>query len=658
MYIKELQIENFRSIEKLKLTFNKGVNIIIGENNSGKTAIIDALRICLSYGSLARDNYIKKDEDFYINSHIPGHESDEIRFDLIFQPETNSERAIFTDLIRQDALDPSIQTIELHFRYFLETRNDKSILRWRVWGGENEGQQVPIEALQLISNTYMGPLRDATEKLRPHSQGNKIARLYKNLKHFNGENEQAVNLTKLQKTGLANELKKQVEGSSWLRLVETGNQKVLEHISHSTIKDKEPQVQFSFLAYTYDGIVDNIEAIKPVYKQNGTPLLGQKYFRVSQNGLGENNIIYAGTVLGDLIDKRDSENKDTYYNALLIEEPEAHLHPQKQNTFFQYLSTLNGSDIQIFITSHSPVITAKSALDDVTVLQRDQNKISAFSIQNSELKSDDKKYLSKFLDVTKSHLLFANGTILVKGISEAFLLPVLSRIINEDIEKNGIGIVNLNGLEFKQFAKLYNSENKEKRLLAKCTLFSDDDKGQITNTAFINEEIGKKASKRIYQKLKKKDVIDKLDRVRTTEIAHIYFAEEISRKSVKLKLDELIGRHSDKAIEASNLSGGNFKTKLAEISFEYELMKASEYNLNLIKSLYQEMHPQIKFLSSQESIERQAYDILIKLNSNNDKSELAYRLAVCLEALGSEQNNFRVPDYIVSGIKWITKGEV
>ena len=44
MHISNLKIRNFRAIENLELSFNKGLNILIGENNSGKTAIIDLLR--------------------------------------------------------------------------------------------------------------------------------------------------------------------------------------------------------------------------------------------------------------------------------------------------------------------------------------------------------------------------------------------------------------------------------------------------------------------------------------------------------------------------------------------------------------------------------------------------------------------------------------
>ena len=50
MYIKQFNIKNFRVFDEISLLFNKGINIIIGENNSGKTAIIDALRICSGYG--------------------------------------------------------------------------------------------------------------------------------------------------------------------------------------------------------------------------------------------------------------------------------------------------------------------------------------------------------------------------------------------------------------------------------------------------------------------------------------------------------------------------------------------------------------------------------------------------------------------------------
>ncbi|KAA6328598.1 DNA repair protein RecN [termite gut metagenome] len=58
MHLEKFIIKNFRGIAELTLHFNKGLNVLIGENNAGKTAIIDALRICLSYGNQKRDIYV------------------------------------------------------------------------------------------------------------------------------------------------------------------------------------------------------------------------------------------------------------------------------------------------------------------------------------------------------------------------------------------------------------------------------------------------------------------------------------------------------------------------------------------------------------------------------------------------------------------------
>lgn len=730
MYLKTFSIENFRSIEKLILNFRKGVNIIIGENNAGKTAIIDALRICLSYGSQLREIYVKKEEDFYIDVTNSSSVCSDIMFNLIFEIESDIERAVFTDFIKQERDEVTKQAIELHFRYFIETKNDKQILRWKVWGGENEGQPLPIEALQLISHTYLGALRNASEKLRPHSNDNKIAKLFKNLKYFEDSSEKRINLDKEKRDDLANNIQQSIDAGDWNKVIATGNKKVLEHITHSAINGKVPNIEFSFLPYTYDGIVDNIQARKPVFNLNGNlDISTQKYFRINQNGLGENNLIYAGTVLGDLINQNDTEDKDIFYNALLIEEPEAHLHPQKQNTFFKYLSSLETSDIQIFMTSHSPTITAKSDLDFITILQRQSNKISAFSINNSELNKKNKVYLSKFLDVTKSQLFFANGTILVEGISEALLLPVFSEMIGEDINKNGVEIVNLNGVAFEHFAKLFNSDDEKKRLLARCTLLTDDDKGQISENAFnlINKQktsrifkelkangiidaldiiqnenissvnfdedidklfinvvlgllkvsnkcltnekkvktsekefldVAKKMTKERFKYLQENNIIDKLNRIRTTDLSNLVFETDELKNHIERVLTKLEGRYSARAKKALEYCSGNLRTKFAEITFEYALMIECEDNYDIIRCIYKKLHPDTDFLSNSESLKERSMNLLLKLYSNKDKSELAHRLAVCLESHEKVRNHFKVPSYIKEGIKWVTKGSI
>ena len=101
MFLKRLSITTFRCIRDLTLYINEGVNILIGENNSGKTAVIDALRICFSYGKQWRDIYVSE-SDFHIDKTNPGGAGlGDIEFDLYFEIRDPVEAGIFNDLLSE-----------------------------------------------------------------------------------------------------------------------------------------------------------------------------------------------------------------------------------------------------------------------------------------------------------------------------------------------------------------------------------------------------------------------------------------------------------------------------------------------------------------------------------------------------------------------------
>ena len=61
MFLKELKIKNFRLIKEATFKFSPGINILIGENNAGKTTVLDALRICLGYKEQNALRVVKED---------------------------------------------------------------------------------------------------------------------------------------------------------------------------------------------------------------------------------------------------------------------------------------------------------------------------------------------------------------------------------------------------------------------------------------------------------------------------------------------------------------------------------------------------------------------------------------------------------------------
>lgn len=668
MFLEKLNIKNFRGIKELQLNFNRSVNIIIGENNSGKSAIIDALRICLSIGKQWRDIGIKNDEDFHINVNDINSPLEPIEFGLIFTIETPQDREYFQSLLWQNPDDPNDVNLQIQARYSLETNpKGNKVLRWDVWGGQNPGQRIKPEEAQLLFYSYLEPLRNAELELRPYAKSNKVTSLFKEMTKYeriNGAGEtEEIELNIDKKNQLANTLQDVIQDRDWTGVVKTGESFVNEHLEKADIRKKESRVHLKLLEYKYDNIVKGVLTRKPVYDEellNGD-YTQQKYFDISQNGLGENNLILASSVLGDLKNRR-AEQIEHYY-ALLIEEPEAHLHPQKQNSFFNYLSSLKDLGVQIFITSHSPTITAKSDLDNLLVLQKQEDLISNFALKKSELSPNNKNYLRKFLDVTKSQLFFSNGTIMVEGISEALLLPVFAEIMGEEfnLDKNGIELININGVAFEPFAKLYNSEDASKRLSAFCSIITDNDKGLIAPKHFISEEqdVDSPKAKLIFNKLKEIGIVDTNNRIINFDNNVDLIIENYEDESIFIKgvLNEMYDKISDRASKAKDLEKANLKVVLAENTFEYELMVSNTANAKTMLDVYKRMHPRTIFVADDESLDNKALDLLEKLKSNKDKSEFAQQLALVLEKIDALRNTFVVPDYIQDSIRWVINRE-
>lgn len=430
MYLKSLHIKNFRLIKDTNITFNKGLNILIGPNNSGKTTIIDALRICFSYKDY-HSIHITED-DFYKTKSSSNKKYSDIEFDFSFCPVEDFEKAVFIELY-----NPTTKTLDLRFTFSYNAKKER--VQSKVFGGSTKENPISDEIFDFILNIYLSALRDANRYLTP-GRHNILSSFFSKLVSDEDKKE------------MMNEINNNINNSKLSDMIDESTEKYIEnHFKSMIFNEDSINLLMSPIDQDFDSFTKNWKIQLPFGDFN--------HLELHQNGLGYNNLIYISILLSNL-DVISKNNEELLYISLCIEEPEAHLHPQLQNSFFSYLNKINeNTNLQIFVTSHSPTLTSKANLNSLILVQNNDNNVTTKNMVNLFSNEEDINFLKKFLDVTKSQLLFAKKVIFVEGFTEALLIPIFARIYDFDLDKYGVEVVNVGGISFKRFIPLFDEDN-------------------------------------------------------------------------------------------------------------------------------------------------------------------------------------------------------
>lgn len=199
-----------------------------------------------------------------------------------------------------------------------------------------------------------------------------------------------------------------------------------------------------------------VENLRLIFFPKITTAEADQFRDLCQNSLGYNNLLYIASILAELTLTKG----ESLYRLLLIEEPEAHLHPQLQVRLLDHLEAVaNDHNVQVIVTTHSTVLASSVKLDKIIHLTKNE-KPQATALAECGLAPNNLDFLNRWLDITKSNLLFASGVILVEGIAEQMLIPELAKIVLKDkeinnIEDYGVSVINLNGIYFNHFMRLY-----------------------------------------------------------------------------------------------------------------------------------------------------------------------------------------------------------
>lgn len=482
MFLIHLHIKNYRGIKDLKINFNPRLNVIIGSNGCFKSTVIDAIR--LFYGLGDKDSDIEVvPEDFHKEvvddgdggSHIEI--ANNITINYLFDGLSITQQGAYDTYLMEMKDYPRLLAC-VTLKYDIDEKG--RIYRHCTPGKPEAGVGLDFNTLQLFHAYYLKAVRDSTRDLMS-TKNNLLGKVIKRKIEKDDTEDEIRNIIKRANTDLLgrNEVVETKDGlnSNLKGILVNGNYNI------------DLQIEQNRIEY----IVNVIKPLIPLGTNNDNSI------RLWQNSLGFNNLIYIATVLSDIKDNHQDDADSIY--ALLIEEPEAHLHPQLQVNLYNFLKKADPSyNSQLFITSHSPTLTSRIPLNNL-ILLRDKAYIvgNCFKKRVSEnilrdtkaernLNEDDviyyKKMIERYLDVTRSQLLYARGCVYIEGISEAQLLETFSRIENKSLSDNQIEVVNTDSTAFYQFLMLYNSNDDKKRLPQKVAFLTDGD--QYTDSKNIN----------------------------------------------------------------------------------------------------------------------------------------------------------------------------
>jgi predicted ATP-dependent endonuclease of OLD family len=681
MYISSIRINGFRNFISTSIDFNEGVNVIIGHNNAGKTNLLKSLSLILDPNvsrKLEIDDF-NKEEDLSILKQDPPKVQIALTIDESIDEDLSGD-----DLVTVANWLTKLESpykAQLTYEFFLpasehddyrialsaarDTKEAWNVIKHdflrkfihKTYGG-NPSLKVTAdsESIYKFDYQFLNAIRDVERDLFTgrNTLLREVVDFFIDFEIKNNGKTTAEQLAeiKIQKEKFAT------------------NANVLLDLLKQRMKDGEGQI-LKYASDTgashnnaepgFDGSISEVELYSTLRLiiRYGTGL----EIPATHNGLGYNNLIFMSLLLAKM--QMDTNGKYLGSNAkvfpiLVIEEPEAHLHPSMQYKFLKFLKeNVKNKARQVFITSHSTHITSAVSLDEIICLSVLGDKLrigypgKVFASDEAGKKS--KAFVQRFLDATRSDMLFAKNVILVEGMAEQLLMSTFTRYHSKSLEDSHVTVINIGGRYFGHFLKLFDT-TQANTIAKKISCITDRDPehklpGANQRFKYCYPFEYKSISANAYQEN------SSLNIAAYSSHPNIRFYSQKILRGKTLEYDLMVYNPTCNLLLTEGISNVNeLKSIMASIVKGDDLsviegagyLRTSDENTRILDAL---KRPSLSWTPQEKTVGLLAARYLKSVG----KGQNALELAMVLEAnlLAALPIPFVVPDYIVDAIDWV-----
>ena len=365
------------------------------------------------------------DKDFYQDP--AGNRKDEFKIECVFDGINEQDAGLFWEWLSWS---------EDKTKYLLKVwlyvkRKDNVIMPTFSAGIEGQTDRMDSEARELLKVVYFKPLRDALTDMT-HGYKSRLAQILSAHELFKTEKDTQGNFTKHQLETDYEHLKSRIE--NYFKVGGKG-QNITDEINsflkdHFLLKGDPRKAEVKLTGGELTEILRLLDLI----------MEGNK------SGLGTLNLLCIAAEM--LL----FNNQKKGLKLALVEELEAHLHPQYQLRLIEYISSQEKNE-QFILSTHSITLASKIKLANMIMLKG--NDAFPMSSEYTKMKPADYKFLERFLDATKANLFFARGLIMVEGDAENLLIPAIAQLIGKNLYQYGVSVVNVGSTAYKRYVNIF-----------------------------------------------------------------------------------------------------------------------------------------------------------------------------------------------------------